>query len=132
MDPRQDTPSTRLWKAMDGEAFWGDLIPDIGARIKRNSVDSSAVDGEIRDLFLHHVKEYANKLDVAVESQDSAGVRSIAHAFQGTGGAVGAPDLSGFGEALSLAAKTSDWTKCAALAARLRVWIQAQSDEGGA
>jgi HPt (histidine-containing phosphotransfer) domain-containing protein len=132
MDPNQNPPSSRLWKSVGGEAFWVDLIPDIGVRIGRNSVDSSAIDEEIRDLFLHHVIEYANKLDAAVESQDSAAVRSIAHAFQGTGGAVGAPDLSGFGEALSLAAKTADWKLCAALAARLRVWIQAQSDEGGA
>lgn len=110
-----------LWRATGGD-FWRDLIPDVDDRIARNSVDSSAVDEEIRDLFLTQVGQMLHRLLPAPAAADAAAIRSVAHSFQGTGGAVGMPELSAFGEAISLAARASNWPLCGALIARLGQW----------
>ncbi len=110
-----------LWQAAGGD-FWRDLIPDIEVLAARSRVDSSAVDEEIRDLFLQQVGESILKLEAAIAAADARVIRNIAHSFQGTGGAVGVPEISVFGGALSQAARTAAWERCATLVARLRSW----------
>jgi HPt (histidine-containing phosphotransfer) domain-containing protein len=110
-----------LWQAAGGD-FWRDLIPGIDEEAARSRVDSSAVDEEIRDLFLQQTGESILKLEAAIAAADARVIRNVAHSFQGTGGAVGVPEISAFGGALSLAARVSDWDRCAALVSRLRAW----------
>lgn len=119
-----DSPSSEgrpLWQATGGD-FWRDLIPDVDTRADRTRVDSSAVDEEIRDLFLEQTSEAIAKLEAAIAAADVRVIRNIAHSFQGTGGAVGLPEISALGEVLSPAARASDWDRCSALTARLRAW----------
>ncbi|MBU4460431.1 MAG: Hpt domain-containing protein [Verrucomicrobia bacterium] len=110
-----------LWRATGGD-FWRDLIPDVDDRAARNRVDSSAVDEEIRDLFLTEAGLMIGRLLPAPAAADSTTIRNVAHSLQGTGGAVGMPEISALGEALSLAARAADWPRCAALIDRLRQW----------
>ena len=110
-----------LWRATGGD-FWRDLIPDIDARADRSRVDSSAVDDEVRELFLTQVGESIVKLRSAIAAADARTIRQVSHSFQGTGGAVGVPEISAFGEVLSSAARSEAWDLCSALTARLKQW----------
>lgn len=121
MTESQPAGAGPLWRATGGD-FWRDLIPDVDARADRNRVDSSAVDMEIRDLFLTQVGETLGRLLPAPAATDATAIRRGAHSFQGTGGAVGMPEISALGEALSLAVRASDWPRCTALIDRLRQW----------
>jgi hypothetical protein len=119
----EDLSSTAgpLWRATGGD-FWRDLIPDVDDRAARNRVDSSAVDEGIRDLFLAEANLMIGRLLPAPAVADSTTIRNVAHSLHGTGGAVGMPEISALGEALSFAARAADWPRCAALIDRFRQW----------
>lgn len=110
-----------LWQAPGGD-LWRDLIPDIDERAARKRVDCSAVDEEVRAMFMDQVREALADLRTSIAAGDAMAVRRVAHMLQGTGGAVGVPEITILGEALSAAARAADWGRCADLAARLRRW----------
>ena len=102
--------------------FFAALIPDLAARSKEFAVDVDVIDEESRTLFAAQIHGLATDLAEDCEHRHAGRIREHAHSLEGTGGTLGYPEISIAGWELSVAVKTGDWTRCAALSAQLGLW----------
>ena len=104
------------------------LLPDLEVQALAFRVDTSEIDDEIRDLFRQQLGGLVSALPQAVAVSDWDSVRRHAHSLQGMGGAVGFPDLSVAGCALSAAVKAPDPARCRQLAEAMTSWAREYID----
>lgn len=105
------------------------LIPDVHARAEAFRVNTSEIDGEILSIFFEQLAELVASLRHAIPDREEGTIREGAHALQGTGGTIGAPELSVVGVDLSAAARQGDFARCAGLLASLEEWMRIQDRE---
>lgn len=108
------------------EAVFAAWIPDLPHRTDAFRVNTSEVDDEILALFFEQLAQNVSALAHAIAHRDTEGVRENAHSLQGTGGTVGAPELSVVGVELSAAARRGDFDRCAGLLGALHAWLRRQ------
>lgn len=102
------------------EKWFGDLV-DLG-EAERFRTDEAGMGDEVMALFRSEVLDALEGLDTAVRGRDWMQVREHAHSLQGMGGAVGAPEISLVGLALSDGAKGEQAKRVEALVEALRGW----------
>ena len=120
---KHDMTTSVDWTALLRERLLP-LLPDLAVQASAYCVDTSEVDDEIRVLFREQLGVMAIALPQAIAASDWAAIRRHAHSLQGMGGAVGFPDLSVAGCALSAAAHASDLGRCGQLAEVLTNWAR--------
>ena len=119
-NPEALIPSGTLFEA---------LIPDVHRRADAYRVNTSEIDGDILSIFFEQLTELVASLRHAIPDREEETVRDGAHALQGTGGTIGAPELSVVGVDLSAAARQGDYVRCAGLLAALEEWLRIQGRE---
>jgi HPt (histidine-containing phosphotransfer) domain-containing protein len=105
------------------------LIPDVHVRAAAYRVNTSEIDGEILSIFFEQLTELVASLRHAIPDREEETIREGAHALQGTGGTIGAPELSVVGVDLSAAARQGDFVRCAGLLSALEEWMRLQGRE---
>jgi len=125
MEHKREQGADRTW-IVSGEHLFASLIPGLQQQADAYRVTTSEIDEEIIALFFNQLIEMTSALVVAVANRDINEVRICAHTLQGTGGTIGAPELSVVGVELSTAAKQGDFDRCSALLAALKQWISLQ------
>ena len=106
------------------------LIPDLVQQSHEYIVDTDVIDAEILELFADKMRATADALTVACARHDVQVVRDKGHSLEGMGGTLGFPEISVVGRELSQAARSGDWSRCAAFAERLSRWVGTLSPAG--
>ncbi len=122
--------ATRVAAAAARELFLS-LVPDIVIQAAEYQVDTDVIDSEILGLFAEKMRTTADTLTAACARRDAQAIRDKGHSLEGMGGTLGFPEISVVGRELSHAARTEEWTRCAAFAEQLSRWVDTLNPAGG-